>query len=240
MRAFVSLSRTVPAAVDSPDCVVVIDVLRSATVAAAALAAGAVAVRMFATVEETLAAARSVPPERRLLAGERGYRKIPGFDCGNSPSEFTPERVAGRTVFMTTTNGPAAVAAEPPGVSIFYACWAVSSATARAVRAVKPRDVKFVCSGTRRLVSLEDVVCAGRIASLLGCEPGDDGARLAECAFREYGDPARFASMLPFFEGGRKLREMGMERDLAPCAELDAWDFALAREPGGTAFVAVR
>jgi 2-phosphosulfolactate phosphatase len=40
-----------------------------------------------------------------VLGGERGGLKISGFHLGNSPSEYTPERVGGKSVVFTTTNG---------------------------------------------------------------------------------------------------------------------------------------
>ena len=44
-----------------------------------------------------------------VLGGERGGKRIDGFDLGNSPSEYTPTAVGGRRVFITTTNGTRAL-----------------------------------------------------------------------------------------------------------------------------------
>ena len=52
-----------------------------------------------------------------MLAGERGGQAIPGFDLGNSPDEFTTERVGGRTVVLTTTNGTAAMMRAAAGAA---------------------------------------------------------------------------------------------------------------------------
>ncbi len=87
---------------------VVIDVLRASTTIATALAHGAVAVRAVPTVDE---ARRVALAGAALLGGERGGLPIAGFDLGNSPREYTPERVAGRKLVITTTNGTAALAA---------------------------------------------------------------------------------------------------------------------------------
>ena len=43
------------------------------------------------------------------VGGERGGLPIAGFDLGNSPAEYTRERVAGKTVVFTTTNGTRAM-----------------------------------------------------------------------------------------------------------------------------------
>jgi 2-phosphosulfolactate phosphatase len=40
-----------------------------------------------------------------LLAAERNGEVVAGFDFGNSPFSYTAEKVAGKTVVLTTTNG---------------------------------------------------------------------------------------------------------------------------------------
>src|SRR5262245_7137069 len=76
--------------------VIVVDLLRASTTIATALAAGAECVMPFAEIDQTLAAAQKFGRDQVLLGGERGGKLIPGFDLGNSPSEYTPERIAGR------------------------------------------------------------------------------------------------------------------------------------------------
>jgi len=101
-----------PALVEPADlagkAVAVIDVLRATTTIIQALAAGAAEVIPCLEVEE---ARRIAVPlgGRAVTGGERGGKQIPGFDLGNSPAEFTPERVAGKTVVFTTTNGTRAM-----------------------------------------------------------------------------------------------------------------------------------
>src|SRR5262249_14329097 len=91
---------------------VVFDILRATSTMITALANGAGAVVPVVTIEQALA--RAGP--NIILAGEReGLRitaKLTGglnFDLGNSPREFTKERVAEKTIVMTTTNGTRAL-----------------------------------------------------------------------------------------------------------------------------------
>ena len=97
-----------------PDCdlsgttCVVFDVLRATSTIVTALAAGAAGVLPVEEISEALAWRRR--PDV-LLAGERGGQRISAaltggveFDLGNSPREFTPERVAGKLIVSTTTN----------------------------------------------------------------------------------------------------------------------------------------
>ena len=84
----------------------VIDVFRFTTAALAALEAGAAGIYVVKEVEEAIELRAKDP--RLLLAGERRALKVPGFDFGNSPLEFT-NRVQGRRIVWCTTNGTNAV-----------------------------------------------------------------------------------------------------------------------------------
>ena len=75
--------------------------LRATSTMITALQAGASGIYPVETVLE----ARTLQREGDLLAGERFCRKIPGFDLGNSPEDFTPEAVKDRRIVLTTTNG---------------------------------------------------------------------------------------------------------------------------------------
>ena len=90
---------------------IVLDVVRASTTIAAALAGGARAVVPVATPEEARALRGKRDAGSVLVGGERGGAPPPGFDHGNSPAEYTPDRVRGRTVVFTTTNGTRALLA---------------------------------------------------------------------------------------------------------------------------------
>src|SRR5438552_7134114 len=88
---------------------VVIDVLRATTTIIHALAAGCVAVRPVAEIEEARKLAGSMRAGRVLLGGERGGVPLDGFDLGNSPKEYTAKRCRHATLVLTTTNGTQAL-----------------------------------------------------------------------------------------------------------------------------------
>jgi len=85
--------------------VVVLDLLRATTTITVALYHGAKAVLPAASTEEALRIAQNLERDDVVLAGERKSQRIPGFALGNSPLEFTPDAVRGKTVVMATTNG---------------------------------------------------------------------------------------------------------------------------------------
>ena len=79
---------------------VVIDVLRATTVIAHALDAGASRIVPCLEVDEARQIAASDAADNVLLGGERGGLPIDGFDLGNSPQDYTTERVGGRTIVL--------------------------------------------------------------------------------------------------------------------------------------------
>ena len=170
--------------------VVVIDVLRAATTVATALSNGARAVLPFGTVEETARRGAEMDRESIRLAGERRMVRIPGFDFGNSPMEFTAAAVGGRFVLYTTTNGTAALVATHGARECLFAAFVNVGATVDAVcrAAAAGADVTVICAGTERRVALEDAVCAGRIVrSLLERENGVEEAS-ADAPARPFAD----------------------------------------------------
>jgi 2-phosphosulfolactate phosphatase len=101
-----------PALVDPVElegkAVVVIDVLRATTTIVHALAAGTSEVAPCEEIEDAKKLAATLG-SKAVLSGEREGLPIPGFDLGNSPAEFTRDRVAGKTLVFTTTNGTRAM-----------------------------------------------------------------------------------------------------------------------------------
>ena len=85
--------------------VVVIDVLRATSVIVHAIWQGAQEIIPVATVEKAFQIAKTFPRGTTLLGGERETRKIEGFDLGNSPREYVTEKVKGKRLILTTTNG---------------------------------------------------------------------------------------------------------------------------------------
>ncbi len=211
--------------------VVVIDVLRAATTVAAALHAGARTVIPFETVEETAQRARGFARGEVLLAGERRMVRIDGFDLGNSPTEFTPAAVAGRTILFTTTNGTMALVASHGARACFLAAFVTAAATIASVRMLvaEGADVTIICAGHERRVALEDVVCAGRLVR--GITAGRDGV--------VRGDGARVAELVERpFQGGvgtvrseavhaSSLAAAGFAHDVEHALRLDQYDRAV-------------
>ena len=150
-----------------PESSVVIDVLRATTTIAWALENGADSVQVFADVEELKKAANSFPHKDKILVGERGGQKLDGFDLGNSPLGVSAERVRGKRVFMSTTNGTRSLHRVRNSKSLYTMALPNRKAIAERLKIDKPKEVWIVGSGWEGSYSLEDSLAAGALASLL-------------------------------------------------------------------------
>ncbi len=151
--------------------VVVIDVLRASTVIVHALAAGACEVIPCLEIEDAPQVAARLPQGQAILGGERGGLPIAGFDLGNSPGEYTAERVSGKTVVFTTTNGTRAMQQCRQAKRVLIGALVNASAVVAALSA--DDHVHLLCAGTRGEITREDVLVAGLLADrLLTTLPG--------------------------------------------------------------------
>ena len=132
--------------------VVIIDVLRATTTIVTALANGAKAVVPAATSEEAVRLTANLEKDGLVLAGERRYAKIEGFALGNSPREMTPDVVAGKTIFLATTNGTPALIAAQGGEPVLVAAAVNFKAVAERARAALEErgGLVIVCAGREK------------------------------------------------------------------------------------------
>ncbi len=207
----------------------VVDVLRASTTIIAALAAGCAGITPVADPDEARRRAR----DGALLAGEQRGEPIAGFDLGNSPLEFTRDRVAGRTVVLTTSNGTRALLAARRAHAIGVAAF-VNLSAAAGWAAAEARDIVVVCSGERGRRSLEDHVCAGFLVERVQARaPGAAPSPAALAALAEgrryAGRVARLAVDSPW---ARRLEASGRGADVTACLALDTTSLVPRYLPG--------
>jgi 2-phosphosulfolactate phosphatase len=189
------------------DTAVVIDVLRASSTIALALASGYERVLVAGSIDE----ARTLRADDRVLAGEVGCARAPGFDLGNSPEETLSPR--GSELVLATTNGaPAIVASAAACDEVLIASMLNLGAVAAQIGA---GDVLLVCAGTDGRVSIEDVYLAGRLSAALD-GPRSDAAQIAEAVAAAYRTPLE---ALEASAGAVGLRREGLESDIAFCAQ---------------------
>jgi 2-phosphosulfolactate phosphatase len=172
----------------------------------AALDAGCARVIPVGSADEARERARALAPAPVLLAGERGGEQIEGFDLGNSPLDCSPERLGGRSILLTTTNGTAAMLKASQADSAAVAALTNVGAAVRWA-ASEGRDLTVLCAGEKGGFSLEDAVCAGLLAEGIGRAAA--GATLSDAA-----QAARWLGILYGPRLDRLRRDSGWARHL--------------------------
>jgi 2-phosphosulfolactate phosphatase len=203
--------------------VVVFDILRATSVIVHALAEGASEIIPVITVEEAFQMAKTFPPGSTLLGGERESRRIDGFDLGNSPREYRAQRVSGKRVILTTTNGTRAFHSVSAAKRVMVGSFFNMGALAEECRPLE-NNLLLYPSGDRGGFSLEDTVCAGMLIDRI-MDRGERSIELTDAARAAWILYERFKTnleeALSLSNHGRDLIELGLKEDLAYCAKTD-------------------
>ena len=197
---------------------VVIDALRMTSVAAFAKQNGCAGLLAVAEVDEARAIAAR---EGALLGGERGALRIEGFDCANSPLEYTPERMAGQRLVMTTSNGTRAILAARNARRVLLGAFVNAAAVAKAARGAD--TLALICAGTLGAFTLEDALAAGAIAKRCldaNMDARPDDMTLAVLTLYEAARGDLHAALRETEHYGRLLR-LGLSADLDVCLRED-------------------
>lgn len=142
--------------------VVLVDVIRATTVFSTALYHGAEQIIAVKAIEQAL----SYGKKGFLTAGERNSYKLEGFDLGNSPLEYCSNKIAGKSIAITTTNGTQALGVVPQGTDVVTGAWVNKTALINYLTSCN-RDILLLCSGWKFANCIEDTLYAGQIAQEL-------------------------------------------------------------------------
>lgn len=216
---------------------VVFDVLRATSTFVTALHHGAAAIIPVSEIAEAVAWRQQQPDV--LLAGERDGVRIRAarpdgvdFDFGNSPREFTPEKVRGKTIVSTTTNGTRALRACADAKLILASSFLNLSATAKFLTKLQPEEILLVCAGTGEGVALEDVLAAGALAELLADEQSDSTQVARQSFLRSKLD---LAAAIASSTNGRRLSGIPeLRADVAFCSQRDVFNLVALMDAGGS------
>jgi 2-phosphosulfolactate phosphatase len=199
---------------------IVMDVFRATTSIITAIANGCATLIPVMSVDEAYRTAEQI--EGPLFAGERQSIKITGFDFGNSPFEFSAEQVQGKTIIMTTTNGTIAIKSTKNAYLTLLGSFINASAVCRAAQE-QNKSILLVCAGTDGLFSLEDAFCAGLLVKLLTKDKQyelTDAARGVQAMYK--GAQETVLSILSESRNGKRLYDLGLEKDVEYCLSTDS------------------
>ncbi|MCX7835359.1 MAG: 2-phosphosulfolactate phosphatase [bacterium] len=201
--------------------VVVIDVLRASTTILQAIENGCRSIIPTSSVSDAMEIAKQFDRDSILLCGEREGKKIIGFDLGNSPFEYTSDKVFGKTLIYTSTNGSKTILKFHNVKNVIISTFNNLEATASYVASLS-NHILITCSGKLERFSLEDAVCAGYLVNVLKekyhFHLGTDGAVAVSQMANQFVDTYQ---LLMNCSHGRFLMNIGMGYDLEICSKLN-------------------
>ncbi|MBA4149496.1 MAG: 2-phosphosulfolactate phosphatase [Verrucomicrobia bacterium] len=219
---------------------VVFDILRATTSMTNALANGAEAIIPVSEISEAIAVYEK--DNDVLLAGERhGHRILKDqtgsvdFVFGNSPREFTADKVAGKTIVTTTTNGTRALQACSGAKQVLIGSFLNLSAVANWIAQNKPENLLLVCAGTFEEAAYEDILAAGALADLVWAHycagKITDSTHIARQIYQL--SKRDLTGAMQFARNGRTLMNVpDLRDDVAFCLRQNIFDF-VAEMKGG-------
>jgi 2-phosphosulfolactate phosphatase len=220
----VAITPAIAASREAPGLAVVIEVLRATSTIVTALDNGAAGVIPARDVDEALGIQRRLGRARTLLGGERESKLIDGFDLDNSPASYAPDKVNGKTVIFTTTNGSRALIEAARGTTLVLCAALLNrAAVAAAIAQREDEEAVIICAGNERALSFEDLLCAGALVDALQQMERHllitDAARTALTVWQAYG--SRITTAMASSAHAKGLVKAGFSADIATCARLD-------------------
>jgi 2-phosphosulfolactate phosphatase len=197
--------------------VVVIDILRATSSITYGIDNGATAIIPVAHVEDCQAYANS----GYLLAAERNGEVVEGYDFGNSPFSYTADKVADKTIVLTTTNGTKAMhLAQERAHQVVIGSFLNLSSLCNYLKK-ENKDILLLCAGWKDNFNLEDTLFAGAVVNTLkkdfklscdACVAAEDMYLLAKDDLRKY---------LHKSSHSHRLEKLNIEEDVRFCLQMN-------------------
>jgi len=196
--------------------VVVIDIFRATSSICYGIENGAESIIPVATIE----ACESYRNSDFLLAAERNGEVVDGFDFGNSPFSYTEDKVSGKTIVLTTTNGTHAINMSRGAHKIVIGSFLNLAALCDWLK-TQPNDILLLCSGWKDKVNLEDTLFAGGVVHCLREENYalDDAGIASEDLYNLAKDDLN--TYLKKTSHSERLKKLGIEEDIKFCLNLN-------------------
>ena len=197
--------------------VVVIDILRATSSIVYGIDNGASAIIPVANVEDCL----QYSDRGYLLAAERNGEVVHGYDFGNSPFSYSADKVAGKTVVLTTTNGTKALhMARETAYQVVLGSFLNLKALCNWLKE-QNKSVLLLCAGWKDAFNLEDTLFAGAVVSDLrkDFDHFDDSSIAAEDLYQLA--KADLRKYLHKSSHSHRLAALNIEEDVKFCLQLD-------------------
>ena len=205
----------------SNSVVVIIDVLRATSTIATALANGAKNIIPVESVAECIKMGKDMDA---ITAGERDGQIAEGLEYGNTPFQYTPEFIKGKTLVLTTTNGTKLLhmALANGAKGIITGSFPNLSSVCNYLSEQKT-NVVLACAAWKDKVNIEDTLFAGAVINrikdqfLINC----DSSAIALSLYNEGKD-----DLFEFMKKNNashyhRLMGFGLEKDIRFCLTED-------------------
>ena len=212
---------------------IVLDVLFATSTIITALANGATEV--IPTLDEAgaRAEAQKHPQGSYILAGELYAETLPGF-APPTPLALLEEKIAGRKLIYSTTNGTVALRQSSRADHVYAAALLNGEAVVDRVLQQHPgKTILIVCSGSMGMVNLEDLYGAGYLVDLLS-RALDESSDFSDAALavRSLYRSEDAADCLLRARVGRLMIERNLTHEVRFAARLSALDAVPVLEGG--------
>lgn len=216
VRVYLTPEVVSPKLLTDSTCVVV-DILRATSSWVTAMGNGARLIRPVNTLKEC----KSLGHKGFLTAAERGGQRIEGFDFGNSPLEFTENRISGKKIAVTTTNGSRAVRYASNGKEILIGAYLNLKALYQVLN--NKSSVSIICSGWEGKPGMEDILFAGELVGMLSNthDYSDDAALIAFELYKKARQRMYF--FLSQAMHVKRLLKLGLKKDIDFCLKKDVY-----------------
>lgn len=142
--------------------VVIVDILRATSIITTLFHNGLAKLIPVKSLDE----AEHYKKQGFLVAAERNGKKIDFADFGNSPFEFTPEKVENKTLVYSTTNGTNTINLAKDSEQVIIASFLNITSVVEYL-ADQKKDILIICSGWKQDFCTEDFLFAGALSEKL-------------------------------------------------------------------------
>jgi len=200
----------------SESVVVVVDIFRATSSICYGIENGAAEILPVSTLEECIA----FQNKGYLLAAERNGEVVKGFNFGNSPFAYTEEKVKGKRIVLTTTNGTYAIdRARKSYKTVIGSFLNISALSTYLI--TQDRNILILCAGWKNKFNLEDTLFAGALIEKISRDSfvSDDAGIAALTLFQNARNDLR--GFLKQSSHSVRLEELNIEEDILFCLKMD-------------------
>lgn len=156
-----------------------------------------------------------------LVGAERNGIALDGFDFGNSPYSYMNDKIKGKTIVISTTNGTQAIDAAQKAYKVVIGAFTNITAICDWLDS-QNKNILLLCSGWKNKFNLEDSLFAGALTERLlkksDFQLSDSALSVSYLYKQAESNPYKFLRNSSHTE---RLASMGLKHDIKYCLSLD-------------------